>query len=485
MKTIRKVLVVIMGTCLMMACSKTDDFMRDDLSGDPMKAKPAAQEKIFDVLPNGFDDTQNLKDAFADAISYGPGAVVQLVEGEYFLGFIEIRDFEGSFRGAGKDKTVITAMNNLDGQALWDQNLHAALVKFVGGDVNLSHFTIQTPPGKLTVSGPPLGNLSFLINFSAKNAVYEAENENRSINVVIDHVCFKGHLLEGGPGYRMGYNCFMGVRAGLDFFNGADLPREKIDFKMTNSEINTFCYGLVLEEMTDSKLIVGEKNKGNVFSNTDQAGGVWQFRNMEILMEGNTFNVPEFSWGFDLSNYAYYGSFLMAEPQINATLCNIQNNVFNLTHAEYALYFADVRRVTNPEEMPVIFQVRNNQFNMTDGYEWSIISLLTKGMVIRNNKFSGIGDLAVYIENWYGMVGDNVDGLILGNNFSKADLSTGAIYLSPATKNWSVVGGGNNKDQVINLGVDNIITGVNVSTSDIPLGRTIHEKLPPMNHIMH
>jgi hypothetical protein len=235
--------------------------------------------------------------------------------------------------------------------------------------------------------------------------------------------------------------------------------------------------------MKNGKLIVGEKNQGNVLSNLDQAGGVWESLDMNVLIEGNTVNIPEFSYGFDLDNYPYYSAALRPEPQTRATLFNIQNNIFNLTHSEYALWLHDTRRVLDPEEIPLMYQIKNNQFNMADGYEWSIISRRTKNMVIRNNKFSGHGDLAIYCDSPSGYV-YNEDGLILGNNFSTAELGTGSLYLSPDTRNWMVVGG-NNKDLVINSGINNIITGVNVSTSDTPLGRTISDKLPPMNHLMH
>lgn len=481
MKTLLKIAFLIITCCgLMMNCSKDETFL-----GEPgeMDLKKAAKSPVFIVEPSGSDDTPAILQAFEDARDTGPGSVVQLLEGEYFLGCIEVRDFYGTLRGAGKGKTIITAMNNLDVQALWNQNLHGDLVKFVGGDVHLSHFTIQTPPGKISVTGPEEGHILSLVNFSATNAVYEAGNESRSINVVIDNVSFKGQFLEGGPGYRHGYNCFFAVRTGYDYYAGSDIPREKIDFKITNSEINTFCYGLVLETMKNSKLIVGEKNRGNVLSNLDQAGGVWESLDMNVLIEGNTVNIPEYSYGFDLDNYPYYSAALRPEPQTRATLFNIQNNIFNLTHSEYALWLHDTRRVLDPEEIPLMYQIKNNLFNMADGYEWSIISRRTKNMVIRNNKFSGHGDLAIYCDSPYGYV-YNEDGLILGNNFSTAELGTGSLYLSPDTRNWTVVGG-NNKELVINSGINNIITGVNVSTSDTPLGRTISDKLPPMNHLMH
>ena len=463
-------------TCfgLMMSCSKDETFL-----GEPggMSLKKSTKSSVFIVEPSGVDDTPAIVQAFSDARDAGPGSVVQLVEGEYFIGFMEIRDFYGTLKGAGKGKTIITAMNNLDVQALWNQNLPGDLVKFVGGDVHLSHFTIQTPPGKVAVTGTATGHIRSLVNFSATNAVYEAGNESRSINVVIDNVSFKGQFLEGGPGYNHGYNCYFGVRTGYDYVDGSDIPREKIDFKITNSEINTFVYGLVLEAMKNSKLIVGEKNQGNVFSNLDQAGGVWESRNMEILIEGNTFNIPEFSWGLDLDDYPYYSN-LRIEPQTKATIFNIQNNVFNLVHSEYALFLRNVLYYIFPDEPAIVYQVKNNQFNMTDGYEWSIISHYTRGMVIRNNKFSGHGDMAIVLANY------SENGLILGNNFSTVELNTAAMYLTPSTSKWNIVGG-NIKDRVIDLGIDNIITGVNVSTSDTPLGRSIAEKLPPMNHLMH
>jgi hypothetical protein len=107
-------------------------------------------------------------------------------------------------------------------------------------------------------------------------------------------------------------------------------------------------------------------------------------------------------------------------------------------------------------------------------------------MVIRNNKFRGPAGLGIYADSpffeYYGIY--NEEGLILGNNFSTASFDMCAVWLTPETRNWTVVGG-NIKDQVWNDGVGNIITGVNVSSSDKPLGRSIKDKLPPMNHLIH
>lgn len=474
MKTEKLIFLIFVCFGLLFGCTQYE-IPGDDLSG--IDLKNASAPAVFIVNPSGDDDTPAISQAFEDAKAAGPGSVVQLIAGEYHLGLLEVRDFYGIFKGAGKDKTIITAMNNLDAKILWDQNLRADLVKFVGGDVRLCQFTLQTPPGRLSVTGPPAGNVRSLIHFSANNAVYEAGNENRSINVVIDEVSFKGQILKGGPGYNMGYNSWIAIGTGWDVRTGSNIPRGKIDFMITNSEFDTFCYGLGLEGMKNGKIIIGEKNNGNVFSNLDQAGGVWESRNMEVLVEGNTFNIPAFSTGLDLDDYRYY-PFLKAEPQEKAMLFDIRDNIFNLVHAEYALLLRNTRRISFPEEPASLFQVRNNQFNMTDGYEWAIACFRTRGTVIRNNKFSGYGDLGLYIATY------SEYGLVLGNNFSSAEFYTGAAFLAANTNNWTFVGG-NIGEKVIDNGINNVITGVNVSTSETPLGRSISEKIVPMNHLMH
>jgi len=460
---------------IMAGCSKSDR-PEEELIKDGLKSAPVDITFIPVGQPSGGDDTEAFKAAFAAADMAGPGAVVLMEEGEYHLGFIEVYDFFGSFMGAGKDKTIITAMNHMDGQAVLDRNLMPDLVKFVGGYVLMSNFTLQTPAGKLTDNGLSAGNIKCLLALTAGNAVYELNDEGRSIKAVIDHVSFKGHELEGGPGYTKGHNCNMGVRAGFDCRSGANVPRAKIDIKVTNSEFETFIYALTLEGTKNGRLIIGEKNNGNTFSDNDQAGGIWESRHMEVRVEGNTYNVPASSYGIDLDDYPWYG-ILKNEPESEQTLFIVQNNVFNLVHSKYALYIRNIRHMRFPDEIPVLYQVKNNQFNMTERNEKALLSYYTKDMVIRNNKFRGQGDQALYFVNY------SEGGLVLGNNFSKAELNT-CVYLSESTKNWTIVGG-DLGESVTNLGTNNIITGMNVNTSDVPLGQTIVDNLETMKEALH
>lgn len=473
MKRLKLLTLMFVFAGLLAGCSRDNELFDQN---DNLMLKKASMGEVFKVMPSGGDDTQALNDAFDAAIAEGAGSVVQLCEGEYHLGFIEVRDFYGCLKGVGKDKTIITVNTGLDGQALIDQGLFPDLVKFVGGDVQLSDFTIRTPPGRICDTGPLLGSIYSMLSFSANNAQYELGNEERSINVIIDNVAVKGQYWAEGPGYyQHNFNCLFGVRTGRDVMLGSDLPREKIDIEVTNSEFDELCYGVLLEAMNNSKAVIGRNNAGNCFTNNDKAGGMYECRATDFLFEGNKVNIPEFCYGWDVDDASYYG-ILKYEPEVSTSLANIQFNTFNLVHSQYALRFYNARQFLFAE-VPVACQVKNNQFNMTDEYDWAIKSTATKGMVIRNNKFTGHGGLAMH--HHY-----STNGLILGNNLSNVTLEIGAIYFSPTTSNWNVVGG-DLGEQVINLGTGNVITGMNVSDSDLPLGRNISESLTTMNHLMH
>jgi hypothetical protein len=471
MKTLRNLFLLTLAVGLLFSCSKDDSD--EAFTGIALKAKKVTPQ-VFVVTPGGGDDTPAICQAFDDAKAASPGSVVKLVEGEYHVGYMEIYDFYGSLIGAGKGKTVITVLPGMDLGVLFAQHKIHSQVKFIGGDVHLSHFTMQSPPGQLSVGWPYMGHIYSLLNFSSFSPSFEFGNESRSINVVIDNVCFRGHLLEGGPGYVNGYNCMIGVRAGFDYFSPYEtladpLPREKIDFKITNCEFDTFTYGLALEAINNGRIIIGENSNGNIFNNIDQQGGVWESRNGLVSIEGNTFNIPGYSYGLDLDDYPYYTIF-RNEPSERAMVYNVENNDFNMTHSEYALLLRNRRSRFNPEEPFTVFQVKNNRFNMTDGYEWDIISYYTKGLVIRNNKFSGPGDLGLYLVNW------SQGGLVLGNNFSSAEFGTAVAYLTASTRDWTFVGG-NIAEKVINYGTNNIFTGFSVNNSEAPFGQTIVDNL--------
>lgn len=456
MKQIFKILFFIACLGFIAGCNETPQF-GDELNDMELKSAHV----VFTVEPNGTDDTDNLNNAFTNAIAAGPGAVVQLVEGTYYINFIEVREFVGKFKGAGKGKTVITNILELDRESLISQNLNTVLLRFVGGDVCMRDMTVQ-----FNMDYPSVW-LHGLAGFSSVTATYVSQDEY--INVVVDNVEFNGHPTRNP----------CGLRAESGFSKGPDIPLSDIDISVTNSSFDGFRgYGALIQQVKKGKIVVGKEHNGNVFSNSKNQLGIWHNVSVEVLVEGNTItNSKPGGWGIQLHNGPYYPTLEYA-PQTSQAVCNIRQNVFNTPGGFGSMMIADARREFHPEDLPMLVQVKNNRVNTSDGAFTAIGCWDMYGMVIRNNKFAGSAEYGVRVvqfdTNLY-----NENGLMLGNNFTQASYSVATILFDPNTRNWTVVGG-NTGDNVENNGENNVITGMNVNTSEIPLGQSITDNLQEM-----
>ena len=220
-----------MAACLsLFACSESPQF-DDELAVAELKSAVGNSGLVHNsgpvhiVTPNGIDDTQTLEDAFNLAVTQ-PGSVVQLVEGTYHLNFIEIREFNGSFKGAGKGKTVITTVPDLDVNTLIAQKLNTILIRFVGGDVYMGDLTVMTPPGPLNTGTE--NYIDGLVGFSARTYQYTSLNDY--IKAVVDHVEFSGHWENINHGLKAEYGV---IGTKTDFF----WPLSCMDITVTNCNI--------------------------------------------------------------------------------------------------------------------------------------------------------------------------------------------------------------------------------------------------------
>jgi hypothetical protein len=455
MKPLKRFLFFIAGICLLLSCSKSSDQLNPALSGlsaDDKKGHGFGCGEVFVVKPNGTDDTWPLQQAFEDAIKAGPGSVVKLVKGNYNIGSIEIREFNGSFVGEGKEKTIITSKTGLNAGLFQSEGSNWFLIKFIGGDIKMSGMTIQTPPGSLI---DEVYTLMGLLLFSDFGPQYESETGH--IKAVIDNINFIGQ-----PCWDTWYNAPYALSACNDnnFWDGySGLPHSNIDIKVTNCSFNTFWEGVFIYG-AEGNLTVGTKNNGNIFSNTFEHIGFYENINADITALSNTLNIT--AYGISIDNFPN-GPF-DNELQNRTTTCNIENNIFNIGY--FGLWLHDHRIVSYPEEKrPMLMQVKNNQFNMlADG---SLGGEMIEGVnaVICNNKFTGTGASGFYADalNGVGVWSENC--LFLGNNFSTCTLSDYAIKLGSFTRNFKVIGNG--KDAVIiDEGVNNIIKDMNVKHSD-------------------
>ncbi len=439
----------------------------------------------FLVEPSGLDDTGALAAAFDEAIAFGQGAVVQLLEGEYYLNFIEIREFCGQFKGAGKGKTIITMVPDLDVDLLIGMGLNRMLIRFVGGDLRISDLSIVTPYRDLSTGTQYW--IDGLLGLSAATRHYTSEKE--MIRAVVDKVGFYGDW----------YNIDHGLKAEFGNTEGLAMPEgvplHKMEICVTNCTFEGFwLYGAMFKEINEGRVVLGEKNKGNTFRNNYYRDlSNWHNVNTSLWFESNTFFTPTPEtnrYGMDGSQHwclevvsSPYPGYLQQVAQTKATTCHIEQNLFHLDGGVLAIYANDRRRHFFEGDEPMLVQVRNNHIRFSGEAFAGIGSFNMSGMVIRNNRFSGTAGWGVRVMG-PSPYPYNENGLMLGNNFSTATFSEATVLFQQRSRNWSIVGG-NLGENVINYGTGHLITGMNVQEYDGAFGQTITDNLEAMREAMH
>ena len=457
-------IIFLIFTCfaLLMGCSNEEAL---DIQQGEINQKKATKSEVFIVEPTGIDDTENLKNAFDDAMAAGPGAVVQLTEGKYFIDLIETREFHGTLKGEGKGKTIISTIADLSVNEFLDQNLDVVLLNFVGGDICVRDLTIHTPQGPLSS-----GNIDYLfgqLGFCAITAQYIAENEH--INAVVDKVEFitQGYIYTG-----------LLVESGFWDAIPGGVPLADIDISVTNSSFSGpyWGYGALLMEIREGNIVVGSKANGNIFDNCDL--GIWHNVNINATVHSNTFTRKAGWFSLQVINGPWRED-LSQSSQTFQSVCNIEKNTFNVSESVGAVLINDNRRFLPSYETPMLVQVKNNKFHTEVNSFTGMGGLNLSGAVIRNNKFTGEAEFGVRIFSQWpeGLISEN--GLLLGNNFSNTEYSLTTVLLGNGTRNWTIVGG-NLGELVWDFGENNIITGFNNNTSEAHLGQTIVDNLEEM-----
>jgi len=207
-----KKLFVLFPVLFFLAYSCTrEDFQNNDVLTGNASLKVAGS--VISVSPNGTDDTQNLIDAFALAKSSGNKPVVKLMSGTFYIGMIEVQEFNGTLTGSGKENTIITNLPGLSPDARVAQNKLPALIAFVGGDVKVSDLSVKLSEG-LSWLGTREMNMLLFSDCSA-----DFMPVKKHIGVSLENIAVEGILQEdvemwpGGPVSDAPYGSFNGVKA--------------------------------------------------------------------------------------------------------------------------------------------------------------------------------------------------------------------------------------------------------------------------------
>ena len=465
MKTVN--LLILLLLFLLYGCSLDDKSKYNVVPGNENEEYYKAQCHVIKLKPTGGDDTQLLKDAFSNAQQSGPGTTIQLAEGTFTIGMIEVRDFDGYLTGAGKGKTIIANASDLPCDELILENVVPALLTFVGGNVVVSEMTFQTKDGRpcraSSVNDAAYGDLPSMVVFSDYSALYVPGE--RQINGVLCNVDFiagpdGGYGTYGTPG-----NTAMLFYGGGDLWSTADfMPVSRGNILIRNC---TFRNGLTGPDLWG----FDEKSRINVEGCNFESGWLAQlytgsFMGAQVSFKNNRCSgstyTDFFIWGGD---FGYWPNVMPLKP----TRYAISGNYFNTTAGAISIYAVDAFRSTYPEPVqPQLFDISSNIFKTGKGdipainyygareKAKAIQTINAKDALIYNNTFLGSAEIGILVD------GDETtntwaeNARIFDNRFLTAKYDA-TLYLGPLSKNCKFVGA--KSDLVVDDGVNNQIIG--------------------------
>jgi hypothetical protein len=449
-----KKLIFLLSSLLMlfMYTCTNDEGIIPGSGGDADLKCTHSHGAVITVNPTGEDDTQILTDAFEEAKAAGPGSVVKLAEGTFRIGFIEVRDFNGYFVGAGREKTRVQNLDIMPScVSFFEDDMFPMLLSFVGGDVHVSRMTFATTDGPVTPDDLWYGFLSVLVGFCDYSGMYIPKN--KYIKAVIEDVDFIGGYYGGtNAAFGTDHNVSMAIFAGakqnvISSYSHIDITIKHCGFYHVATGPDAF--GLD----DNSTLVIEDITSRNAFYSMFVAG----YLGLKAHIHNNRFyEAPVGSiidnWDYDIMPEAT----MKKRPEVY-----ISGNYFQGLDGMTTLTMIDTRRVQYPDEgFPQLFEVQGNFFD-ANGDVNTVLLLNTLSTKIWNNKFSGNAENGVFIDgnDQAEVFAENAQ--LIGNNFFGGRYSNAAVYLGPWTKNCKVIGVGS--DKVTDLGTGNKVIGVNAN----------------------
>lgn len=452
----KKLFMLCYGTVLVLflSCSKGNGI--NDAVIPP--ASNWEDEHVFKVLPTNSDDTDNLLQAFAKAKAAGPGSVVQLVFGKYYIRPIEVRDFDGFLQGYGRGITILYNLPDIPCDYFWNNNNVPYLMQFVGGNITISDLTIHIKDGCPCIEKSPinrskigdmLGSILILADYTA-----DYVSVDQYIKCIVNKVDFiAGNVSNIVDPDVVSGNVNMAIYCGSPFvtvIENNELSEGDITITGCNFEQNVT--GLYLRGFNENSTISSVDNVsfGNVYQNF-----ILSCYGSKINIAKNTFLNGLYCDIFIDDND--YGSYPDIELVKN-TEYNISENYFRGTPKLASLFMIDNRRILHPDDgFLQLLDIKGNTFHIEEGGS-AIVGLNNIGARISSNFFEVTGTSGVIMidgdrnSNTYAR-----DIIISENKFENVTYSFASVVLGPNTTGCSVVCAPT--DKVVNYGINNTVIG--------------------------
>lgn len=405
--------------------------------------------------PNGTDDTANIQSALDQCVAHGPGCTVQLAAGTYRTKQLVAYNFNGTFKGAGMDRTIIEDIlylpvtidfGGLFCQPNTDTCTWPSLIIFVDGTFTVSDLAIHivAGPGEGTLPWPSFGN----------TLVWDA------VRVMGQHptnATFERFAVEGrhDDTTGFGYNVCNAI-----LYTG-ELPRSTTygdfyflsgSFTVRNSSFKTIGNGPINDGfVTSAKITVGGA-PGAANHSEDTNTGTW-ISTLEDSVVDVSYNDLSGNWSAILVEPWNPGLFVPA----NRSRLLIHNNKLTGTAPfSNGVWLQDLPGYPATDAL-----IRNNEIGFTTEMAWGIDAIDVRSASILNNTIAGVGNHAIALS---GVTSSNLIGNDLSSFLPDGSDAASQIRLGAGTSR-DVVVCSEPSDTVLNQGTANVINGCQTSSA--------------------
>jgi hypothetical protein len=406
--------------------------------------------------PGGVDDTVMLQTALNYCASHGPGCVMQLTAGSFVTRQLFTQDFNGTIKGMGMDKTSIEAYAPLpvsemkpcwsDAPTLWPE-----LIQFDDGDISISDLAIRVTA--------PVATTEWFDDAAGEVKVHELvvvlRVTGEYANLSLNRVKIEGGLADVDTGIWGRLNTDYAVVAEPWNWPGPLVGTMSIkDSVFLNVNIGIAAYYLGSSKVT----IGGSPSTGNLFEDVEVPITLGQLDGSSSEISYN--NIIRTNWlGIELNQAPL-------EPTRTASRFVVEHNDITVvpTYIIDANWWPDAIDIwdwnwDDPTSVKSEFVVSHNTIRRAPNTGVGVGLSQDSGSIVSNNEISGYGWANISLDG-------STQDMLLGNNvqhFTAEETPYGTfapIWLTETTSNCTVVGGQNATD-VVDLGTNNTLVGVN------------------------
>lgn len=391
MKRIYFMLLILAGIFVSASCTKQESVVFHDADSILKNANLPATMIVIDPAGPMYD-TENLMAAFAQAKESGPGSIVQLAEGEFYLDKIDIYDFRGTFKGSGKDKTVIhTVPGGIDiGITSPYIETNPFFIEFHGGDITVSDMSFEILDNN-PAQAFDCWNGEIVTFLAAIIRVSGSSPENNTADSKFQNLRFIGKLV----------NLFAFTPYNVD--NCIELGGGNATYPLggkhviQNCEFNTSETGIITLGLTKGNLTVGgNPEQGNSFANENTGFGFMAGANMNVKVSNNKMEAIQSLAGIFIDQEDIPADF---NDGVVLDACDIliQNNVIELAGPNPdAIAIYDIAGYLDPAKQSK-FHIQGNLLKLSGGYQSAINGCCIVNANVLQNIISGNSVLGFYI----------------------------------------------------------------------------------------